>query len=290
MKLITEKTTLTSAAEPVGCTVVKGRDFGDVWHHHPACEITLVRRGGTERWVGDTLDPLTPGAVAFLGPDVPHDYRNTALPNRRPRPVEAVVVHFMPHLLGEAWMASAAMNPVRRLFERARRGLRVEGRTRDDADTVLSKMVCAQGIRRLILLLELLERLAASNHLAEISSEGFLIEPGAFTSDRIGVVCAHIENHLADPIRVPGLARKLGLSESAFSRLFRKCTNSTVPQYINRLRIAHACRLLAETDLTLSEIMPLCGYLSPAHFLRQFRKIHRRSPRAYRRALRGLPA
>jgi AraC-like DNA-binding protein len=290
MKLITEKTTPAPAAELVECTVVKGSDFGDVWHHHPACEITLVRRGGTERWVGDTLDPLTPGAIAFLGPDVPHDYRNAALPNRRPRPVEAVVVHFMPHLLGEAWTACASMDPLRRLLERARRGLRVGGRTRDHAETILLAIPRAHGIRRLILLLELLERLSASKHLSEISSEGFIVDPKAFSSDRIGVACAHIEQHLTEPIRVPELARKLGLSESAFSRLFKKCTSSTIPQYVNRLRIAHACRLLAETDLTVAEIVRLCGYLSPAHFSRQFRKIHRRAPQAYRRNLRGMSA
>ena len=288
MKLIAEKPCPLSATDLVECNVVRGLDFGDVWHHHPACEITLVRRGGSERWVGDTLEPLTPGAIAFLGPDVPHDYRNVPLPKRRPQPVEAVVVHFMPHLLGEAWTACATMEPLRRLFERARRGLRLGGHVRDRAEALLVSMVPAHGIRRLILLFELLELLATSKQLTEISSEGFLVEPTAHTSDRIGIACAHIEQHLTGPIRVPELARKLGLSESAFSRLFKKCTNSTVPQYINRLRIAHACRLLAETDKTVAEIVRLCGYLSPAHFQRQFQKYHQRTPQAYRLSLRNL--
>jgi len=288
MKLIAEKPSPLSATDLVECTLVRGREFGDVWHHHPACEITLVRHGGSERWVGDTLEPLTPGAIAFLGPDVPHDYRNVPLPNRRPQQVEAVVVHFMPHLLGEAWYSCAPMDPLRRLFERARRGLRVGGRTRDRAEELLVRMVREHGLRRLILLLELLDLLANSKHLTEISSEGFLVEPKAYTSDRIGIACAHIEQHLGTSIRVQELAHKLGLSESAFSRLFKKCTNSTVPQYVNRLRIAHACRLLAETDKTVAEIIRACGYLSPAHFQRQFKKHHRRTPQEYRLSLRKL--
>jgi len=289
MKLIAEKPSLLSATDLVECNLVRGREFGDVWHQHPACEITLVRRGGSERWVGDKLEPLTPGDLVFLGQGLPHDYRNIPLPKRRPQPVEAVVVHFMPHLLGESWHACPTMEPLRRLFERARRGLRVGGATRDRAEEILSGMVPAHGIRRLILLLELLELLAESRHLSEISSEGFVVEPKAYSSDRIGIACAHIEQHLASSIRVPELARKLGLSESAFSRLFKKCTNSTVPQYINRLRIAHACRLLAETDKTVAEIVRTCGYLSPAHFQRQFKKYHSRTPQAYRLNLRGVP-
>lgn len=287
MKLIAEKPSLLSATDLVECNLVRGSDFGDVWHYHPACEITLVRRGGTERWVGDSLEPLAPGDLVFLGPEIPHDYRNTPIPGRRPKPVEAVVTHFMPHVLGESWHALATLEPVRRLLERGRRGLRVSGRTRDLAEALLLEMVRAHGLRRLILLLELLDLLASSKHLSEISSEGYHAGPRASASDRIGVVCAHIEEHLTSPIRVPNLARMIGLSESAFSRLFKKSTNSTVPQYINRLRIAHACRLLAETDMTVAEIIRACGYLSAAHFQRQFRKYHRRSPQAYRQSLRG---
>ena len=287
MKLIAEKPSLLSATDLVECNLVRGPDFGDVWHYHPACEITLVRRGGTERWVGDSLEPLVPGDLVLLGPEIPHDYRNIPLPNRRAKPVEAVVTHFAPHLLGMDWHALAAMEPLRRLLERARRGLRVGGRTRDRAEALLLQMVRAHGLRRLILLLELLELLSTSKQLTEISSEGFLAGPRACASDRIGVVCAHIEEQLASPVRVPDLARMIGLSESAFSRLFKKSTNSTVPQYINRFRIAHACRLLAETDKTVAEITRACGYLSAAHFQRQFRKYHRRSPQAYRLSLRG---
>jgi AraC-like DNA-binding protein len=287
MKLIAERPSLVSATDFVACSLVRGSDFGDVWHYHAACEITLVKRGGTDRWVGDRLEPLTPGDLVFLGPDLPHDYRNAAFPGRRSERVEAIVIHFLPTLLGEGWSACASMEPLRRLFERARRGLQITGRTRVLAETLIERVLSSHGLRRLIVLFELLELLAQSKHLAEISSDGFLLEPKAYASDRIGTACATIGRHLTDPVRVPDLARQLGLSESAFSRLFKKCTNSTIPQYVNRLRIAHACRLLAETDMTVAEIIRTCGYLSPAHFQREFRKIHRRSPKDYRQRLRG---
>ncbi len=285
MELITEKTALAADIEPVACMIIKGDDFGDVWHHHPACEITLVRRGGTERWVGDKLEALKPGDLVFLGPDLPHDYRNSTLPNRRTRKVEAVVIHFMPQIFGEAWLDSAYMDPVRRLFERARRGLRIGEPTRSKAENIMLAISRQHGLKRMILLLELLELLATSKRLSEISSAGFSTGPAAHSSDRIGTACEYIAKHLTEPLRVPNLARQTGLSESAFSRLFKKCTGGTVPQYINRLRIAHASRLLAETDKTVSEIIRLCGYNSPAHFQRQFQRIHNCPPQAYREKL-----
>ena len=288
MKLTLEKPSPLAATEIVACEVVRGADFGCVWHHHPECEITLVRRGGTERFVGDKLSPLAAGDLVFLGADVPHDYRNHAMPGKRQARVEAIVVQFMPHLLGEGWLERASMQPMRRLFDQSRRGLHITGRTRDAAEGLMLRLVRSHGMKRVILLLELLDLLATSKQVREISSDGFHADPKARSSDRIGLVCAHIETQLGGSIYVSELATMVGLSESAFSRLFKKATGRTMPQYVNELRIARACRLLAETDKTVSEIADACGYPTLAHFQRQFQTHQRRSPLAYRSAVRKL--
>lgn len=288
MKLVLEKPSPIIANELVMCEVVRGPDFGCVWHHHPEIELTWVRRGGTERWVGDKLTPLKPGDMALLGSDLPHDYRNDRPQGLRSRGVEAIVVQFMPNLLGDDWLRQSTMSRVRELFQRARRGLEITGRTRKRMTRILPQMVKAAGLRRIILLLELLECLENSRDLKEIASVGFDPASRGDSSDRIGPVCDHIEANLTHEIYLADLARLTGLSESAFSRLFRKSTGRTVPQYINELRIARACRLLAETDKTVGEITEMCGYPSPAHFQKQFQRFEHRSPLAYRAAVRGI--
>ena len=272
MKLTLEKRSPLAATEVVACETVRGADFGCVWHHHPEFEITLVKRGGTERWVGDKLTPLKQGDLILLGSDLPHDFRNDHAPGRRLRKVEAIVVQFMPHLLGADWLQHPSMRPVRELFQRAQLGLDVRGAARRRATRQVMQISKAKGLRRVVLLLELLDDLARSKDLREIASPGFHAAIGAASSDRLGTVLAHIEEHLTEPIYVPGLAVMSGLSESAFSRLFKSCTNRTVPQYVNELRIARACRLLAETDQTVSQIADACGYPTPAHFQRQFHR------------------
>jgi AraC-like DNA-binding protein len=85
---------------------------------------------------------------------------------------------------------------------------------------------------------------------------------------------------------VPELAALAGLSESAFSRLFKKCTGRSVPQYLNELRIARAARLLAETDESVKQIAHQCGYPTAAYFHRQFQRHQDLPPLAYREAIR----
>lgn len=222
----------------------------------------------------------------MIGSGLPHDYRNDLVAGARVRRVEAIVVQFMPHLLGPDWLHRASMKREQRLFDRAPLGLEVRGTTRRRAESCMIELAKARGLRRVVLLLELLDALAGSRELREIASPGFYASAGGNSSDRIGGVVAHIEAHLAEPLYVPALAGMTGLSESAFSRLFKKSTGRTVPQYVNELRIARACRLLAETNHTVGEIGDACGFPTPAHFQRQFQALEGRAPSAYRRAVR----
>lgn len=282
MKPIVEKPSPIAATEPVVCEVVRGKDFGCVWHCHPECEITLVVKGGTERLVGNKVVPLEPGDLVFLGPNVPHDYRNQPTPGKPVVPVEAIVVQFLPQLPGqEDWLNRASMKPVKQLFQRAGQGLEVAGITRLTATRIVHQMVDAQGMKRVILLLQLLDLLANSDDVHEISPSFVPLRKGN-ASDRVGKACEHIAEHLAEPIYVAELAAMVGLGKSAFSRLFKRSTGRTLPQYVNELRIARACSLLAETDLTVSQIAMDCGFVSPAHFQRKFREHQQCSPLAYR--------
>lgn len=282
MKPIVEKPSPIAATEPVVCEVVRGKDFGCVWHHHPECEITLVVKGGTERLVGNQISALEAGDLVFLGANVPHDYRNEPVPGKPPAPVEAIVVQFLPQLPGqEDWLNRSSMKPVQRLFERASQGLEVTGITRLTATRIVNDMVKAQGMKRVILLLQLLDLLANSEEVREICHE-FVPQRQGGVSDRVGKACEHIAQHLAEPIYVAELASMAGLGKSAFSRLFKRSTGRTLPQYVNELRVARACSLLAETDLTVSQIAMDCGFVSPAHFQRKFREHQHCVPLVYR--------
>lgn len=280
---LVEKPLPIATTELVACGIVRGPDFGCEWHHHPECEITLVVKGGTERLVGNRITPITPGDLVFLGANVPHDYRNQATPDHAASDeVEAIVVQFLPRLPGqEDWLHRSSMKPVQRLFERAAQGLEVHGITRLTAARIMRDMPRTQGMKRVILLLQLLDLLASSEEVNEISSAVMpLPRPGS--GDRLGVVCEYIESHLPEPIYVEELAVMVGLGRSAFSRLFKRGTGRSVPQYVNELRIARACLLLVETDLTVSQIAMDCGFVSPAHFQRQFRERQHCTPLAYR--------
>jgi AraC family transcriptional regulator len=75
------------------------------------------------------------------------------------------------------------------------------------------------------------------------------------------------------------------LSEFHFARMFKKITGVTPHAYLASLRIERARRLLAETDLPISEVGAQVGYTSQSHFTKIFREATGMTPRAFRRAV-----
>ena len=78
-------------------------------------------------------------------------------------------------------------------------------------------------------------------------------------------------------------ARRFSMRPEALSRLFRRETGEGFAAYLRRQRIALACRLLLETQDSVSLIAERCGYLDGKAFREAFRRTVGMSPRAYRR-------
>lgn len=81
------------------------------------------------------------------------------------------------------------------------------------------------------------------------------------------------------------IARVAYLSEFHFARLFKKITGATPHAYLASLRIEKARRLLAETDLPITEVGAQVGHTSQSHFTKIFREATGLTPRAFRSAV-----
>lgn len=73
-------------------------------------------------------------------------------------------------------------------------------------------------------------------------------------------------------LSVAKLAQMSGISEAYFRRLFIAKYGVSPKEYITRLRINYAKRLLRSGDFSVSEVATLSGYFEPCHFSREFSK------------------
>ena len=80
------------------------------------------------------------------------------------------------------------------------------------------------------------------------------------------------------------LAKHAGLSRSVFAERFKQLVDRTPVEYLMRIRMARATRLLRARELSVSEIAFEVGYRSDASFHKAFKRMLGMSPNEYRRA------
>ena len=93
---------------------------------------------------------------------------------------------------------------------------------------------------------------------------------------------AMMKKSVRENVRVEDFARKLGLSDEHFIRIFGDEVHMTPHQYFIRLKVEGASGLLISTDKPIGEISAWFGFENQFHFSRVFRKCTGMSPAAYR--------
>ncbi|MHC4884700.1 MAG: helix-turn-helix domain-containing protein [Planctomycetota bacterium] len=104
-------------------------------------------------------------------------------------------------------------------------------------------------------------------------------------SASIGIALQYIRDHFREEICRADVASACHLSESHFSRLFKKCTGMGFTETLNTTRVNHARELLARTSTPLLQVALLSGFQDQSYFCKVFRRHTGTSPRAYRRSL-----
>ena len=103
---------------------------------------------------------------------------------------------------------------------------------------------------------------------------------------RMIMVTDYIKNNLtADDLSQGAMAEMAGISRDYFSRMFRSVTGTNYSKWLNMIRLEKATGLLADRELTLTEIAMRSGFQSISSFNRVFHTEKGMSPGEYRALL-----
>ncbi|MDF2922414.1 MAG: hypothetical protein K0R57_1328 [Paenibacillaceae bacterium] len=108
-------------------------------------------------------------------------------------------------------------------------------------------------------------------------------EMNASVDHRVKEVCSLIHRKFHDPLTLAALAEHVFVSPSHLSYLFIRSMNCAPMEYLRRVRLQQAKRLLADSRLTVKEVAERTGFESQGNFARAFRKAEQISPLAYRK-------
>ena len=95
-----------------------------------------------------------------------------------------------------------------------------------------------------------------------------------------------IEAHSGEELSLHKVAKAVNISANHLSEKFKQVTGINFVEYVARTRFAHACDLLRNPNLRVSEIAFAVGFQSLSQFNRVFKKLSGKSPTEFRAAYR----
>lgn len=254
------------------------------WHYHPEVELTLIRKGSGLRLVGDSMQPFDDGDLILLGANVPHLWRSGPgyFESASNLTIEAIAIHFRPDFWGTPFSALPEMAAIRKLLDRAQRGIRLMGDTRCRVTTMMEEIHrTSGGIARIERLLHILDTISLSAEYELLSSSGFVQTFNANNTDRIDQIFNYTFTHFKEPLSIEKVASTVNLSPHSFCRYFKTRTLKTYWQFLLEVRIGHACKLLIENKQNISQIAFESGFNNLSNFNRQFKAVMGLTPQQY---------
>jgi AraC-like DNA-binding protein len=258
--------------------------FETPWHFHPEYEIVLVTESEGQRFIGEHFKEYQAGDLCLIGPNVPHLYKSHDEYYKETAKLRAksIVVHFNEDFLGAHFFNLPEMIHIQQLFKNSTRVLDIFGETNVLIAKKLKKMLNANSTKKLMILLEILDLLARTDEY-EFLTSGNSFGTNIKDADRVNKVFEYVMKNFKNEIKLPEIANLVAMSETSFSRYFKSRTNKNFSDFLNQIRIAHACKLLVEDKMGISEISFESGFCNLSNFNRQFKQFKKITPSEYQK-------
>jgi len=272
---------------PSGCSLrVYNRRVSEIpfeWHHHPEYELTLTLNSRGWRFIGDHIGQYHAPDLVLVPPDMPHTWASTETLEQA-EPHTAIVIWFSRKWAYQLAELCPEYSAVRRLLQSASTGLAFTPETAAHMAGRLPHLLSEVPQMRLHAALDLLVCIAGER--ATSLSKNAMTVPASIDGEptQLTRMLNHLHKRFQEPVSIHTLCKVGNISERSLHRLFVKHTGASVSEYLCKLRVGRACMRLAETDLPVSMIAFEVGLSNLANFNRQFRRVRRITPSAYRRS------
>lgn len=253
------------------------------WNYHPEFEIHLIRKGTGSYLIGDQIGTFGPGHVAVIGPQLPHDWMSDLAPGEVIHERDAVI-QFDSEWFNRCEEVLPELRDARPILAAASSGIVFSGRTAIVAADSIELVGSTTGTSRISHMFALLAILAAAplEDQLHVAPDWLMLTAGRSGTAAVDAGLAYILENFTSRIRMSEAARLAHMSEPSFSKYFKHASGLTFSDMVKRLRIANACRMLEQTDASISTICTSVGYTNLANFNRQFLAEMGVTPRLYR--------
>ncbi len=262
----------------------KGAEFYNQWHFHPEIELIYIHKGRGTRFIGTDVHRFEPDELFLFGANLAHMWRcdpEYFLKDPKFR-AEVTIIYFLHDFLGNKFFDVPELKRVESLLEKAKRGIKITGATKVRVKELIGKLSEAKGLERIITLLTILEKIDYSSEKQYINPVYHPAKTEKSETTRLNRIFQYVSDNYQKNITLSEIASVANLSAKAFCRYFKSKTRKTFYDFLLEVRVAHACNLLVEKDMTVYEVCYESGFNNLSNFNRYFKKITNKTPTGYK--------
>jgi AraC-like DNA-binding protein len=260
----------------------KRTNINNRWHYHPEIELIHFHKGSGTQFVGDNIKRFAPGDMVLVGSNLPHywkyDENEPFTTNSQPY---STVIHFFDNFWGENFLNLPENKSIKTTLDNAKRGLQIIGDTQHQIAAYMRDILFAEGPKRIIMLIEALMAIGDCTDTKQLSSIGFRQNFEESDKDRINSIYDYSFANFKNKILLEEIADVANLGPNSFCRYFKLKTQKTYSQFINEIRVGHACKLLIENKINIKQICYESGFNNFSSFYTSFKSVTGKTPLNY---------
>lgn len=255
------------------------------WHFHSEYQLFTVLKGRGTRFIGDHMQTFREGDVVLTGPNLPHLWKNDKVYHDPSNGLEThgIVIYFPDNFLNNSVFELEEFEGIHQMLRKSLRGIEAKGETNVKIREMMIEMLEMKSAASLIQLLKILNLMVDSPECKMIADSAYINTNRESEKDRMGQVYEYVMQNFQGKVSLETAAQLSNLSVSAFSRFFKSRVNKSFSDFLTDVRVSHACKLLHETDLNISEISYECGFFTLSNFNKLFRERIKKTPMEYRK-------
>lgn len=261
--------------------------FSNPLHFHELCELVLIEESYGKRIVGNHIDSFSAGDMVLIGPNIPHIWRNDDAflePDHHER-AKALVIYFPADFLIQLTDDQSIIQTMQQFIDKAKNGLRFYGSTLKNAMTLMRDLINKDSFSKITGFLNLITILYQTTEYDSLSSGTYKPVYSERENKRINIIYVYVMQNFKDTVSLQEAAKLLDMTSNAFCRFFKKHTQKSFSKFVNEMRVGHACKLLEDKNMNISEVCYASGYQNLTNFNKFFKEIMKKNPREYRKEM-----
>jgi AraC-like DNA-binding protein len=258
------------------CRTYRTPDFETNWHRHEEFELILITEGHGTAMIGDFIGEYQPGDLYFIAGNLPHWFKK----QHHKITGSATVVHFKQEIFGREFLQLPELKSVHQLLQK-NDGIQIQPKLKKEIASFINDLQEMKGFQRMNALLQCLQKISTTPHYTMLT-QNFASHNNHINPAIEKIIDFSFKRYLTQ-VTLQQVADVADMSIPTFCRFFKKNIKKTYFDFIQDLRISHACKLLTNSNKPVMEICYESGYNSWAHFSKQFKQVKQLTPSQYRK-------